>query len=126
MEFKSKIEMETATPGMSVPAVLPGTKPPPGLKVLKNPNAKQNGGGAFENEQQQQEPITTPQGFIRRYWYIILPLFIMGLQSVGETPQEGEQQEGKAGTRGQAQGASAAPAPAATQPTGKARRGKRN
>ena len=48
--FTSKIAMETATPGMTVPAVLPGSKPPPGLKVLKNPNAKQQP-NAFQQEQ---------------------------------------------------------------------------
>lgn len=82
-EFVSKISLETATPAMAVPSVLPNTKPPPGLKFLKSKNNK-NGNPEGEEE------ATTPQSFLKKYWYIILPVFIMSMISGGgqEEPQQ--------------------------------------
>lgn len=107
--FTSKISLETATPGMVLPAVLPtSTKPPPGLKLLKSKNNKNGGNPALEG----QEEDVSAQSFLKKYWYIILPLFIMSMTGGGGAAEEAEQ----APHPSQAQGG-AAPAVAAAAPT---------
>ena len=115
-----KFPLETATPGMVLPAVLPQNKPPAGLKFLKS----KNGNKASSNPvlEGMEEEATTPQSFLRKYWYVILPLFIMSLTSGGggggeeaaPHPSQQQQQEGA--------GEQAAVAPvAAASPSSQAR-----
>jgi hypothetical protein len=132
-EFSSKVTLETTKVGMSLPTVLPATKPPQGIKVLKN-RAKEPGlKTAFDKED---EPITGPTGFIKKYWYIILAVIFMSIS--GGTPEEeakngpGAAVQGQAGTGTGSAAASSAPAAAAPiaastpSPGGtKHRRGKR-
>lgn len=136
--FSSKVHFELATPGMALPAVLPAaTKPPAGLAFLKQKSGTAN--PLDPNANKEQEPITSPQGFVKRYWYILLPLFIMSMTS-GAAPEEEEKgqqgQGGGAGTHpsqggasGSGQATASAPV-AAAAPTsggggGTRRRGKR-
>jgi len=122
--FSSKISLETATPGMILPAVLPQTKPPAGLKFLKSKNGnKPNPLDPNEKEQ----PVTSPQGFLRKYWYLILPLFIMSMTS-GAAPEEQQQpaqgaaashpSQGGSGGGGQAAASAGAAAPTQSAPSG--------
>ncbi|KAL3934479.1 MAG: hypothetical protein SGBAC_009814 [Bacillariaceae sp.] len=88
--FTSKVSLTLDKPGMILKAVLPTTKPPPGMKFIPHPDLKKNkagasgagagsatgdakGGGGGEIPGADDEP---PQSFMRRYWYIILPLMI--------------------------------------------------
>jgi hypothetical protein len=77
--FDSKISFEITTPGMKLKTVLPPmTKPPPGLKFFAkakvNAAAGQAGGPGAEPE-----AFPGPMGFLKRYWYIIVPLLLMNL-----------------------------------------------
>jgi hypothetical protein len=124
-EFSSKVTLETSKVGMSLPAVLPATKPPLGIKVLKG--AKTPGTSAKTEFEKDDEPITSPQAFLKKYWYILLPILIMGLTGGGAAPGEEATKQGQAGG-GQGQPASAsAPIAASTPSSGgaKQRRGKR-
>jgi len=134
--FTSKVSHTLDTPGAILKAVLPATKPPPGMTFISHPNLKKNaaGGGASGKKgadggipDPDQEP---PQSFLRRYWYIILPLMIVYLMGgATEQPQEPGQGGGGQGSRPAAGGrGSAAPASAsASADAGGARkrRGKR-
>lgn len=112
-EFSSKVTLETTKVGMSLPTVLPATKPPQGIKVLKNVGAKEPGlKTAFEKED---EPITGPTGFLKKYWYIILAVIFMSL-SAGTPEEEAKNGQGAA-VQGQAgAGTAASSAPAAAAP----------
>jgi len=124
-EFNSVIEYEISTPGMTVPLVLPATKPPPGLKWFQRKSSDPSRpnvdiGGQPEN-----------QSFMRKYWYILLPLFIIGI-TTGEDSQA-QQQPGQQGqgqpTASAGASASAQAPPAVSAPSGgggaRQRRGKR-
>lgn len=131
--WETKISWETSTPGMKLAKVMPNYKPPPGLKWLPRvgPNGKihqgqgppgsdQGGGGPG-----QEQEMSGPFGFMKRYWYIILPLLIANLFG-GEAPAP----EGQPAQSGPAAGAGAgsASAPAAAPSGGsppKSKRGKR-
>ena len=120
----SRVEATLDTPGMVLKNVLPHTKPPPGLNFLKHRNTKGSAGGA-RGPGAEEEP---PTSFIRKYWYILLPLFLANFMSTPDVPQEGQGQQGGGETQ-QVQGsAPAAPVPAAAASPGKRagkRRGKR-
>mmetsp|Transcript_16271 Transcript_16271/g.25312 ORF Transcript_16271/g.25312 Transcript_16271/m.25312 type:complete len:267 (-) Transcript_16271:1193-1993(-) len=122
-EFNSVIEYETATPGMTVPLVLPTTKPPPGLKWFP----RKSSDPSRPNVDMGDQPDN--QSFMRKYWYILLPLFIIGI-TTGEDPQS-QQQPGQQGQPTASAGASAstqAPPAVAAPPGGsgaRQRRGKR-
>ena len=116
--FTTKVTLETAIPGMTIPPVLPQTKPQPGLKFF--PRSKDAIPGANPQE------ADKPQSFLMKYWYILLPLFIMGVFGGAEPqPQQQEQQ----GSQQQSSAGARAPAAAAAPPAagaGKARRAKRS
>eukprot|EP00977_Amphora_coffeiformis_P009034 scaffold2046_cov171-Amphora_coffeaeformis.AAC.1 len=126
IQFNSKVEYETAVPGMSLKTILPNYQPPPGLKFIsskhKSPgsvggDAKPEGFGTKEEK----ELDTGIMGFFRRYWYIILPIFLM--QMMGATEPEQTQQGQQQGGAGEGQ---VAAAPAAQGGGGNPkRRGKR-
>ena len=113
MPFKTTVSFDSHKPMMAVPLILPQQRPPPGLKWYRR-NAKNNpnpllggskeGGGipGLEDEQ----PSGWKSSFLYKYWYIILPLAIMGLYGGGE---EEVQQAGQArGVAGASAGAVAA------------------
>lgn len=81
--------------GMTLRTVLPSfPKPPPGLKFL--PKAKLNtetgGGGAGGGTGGEQPPISGPTDFVKRYWYIILPIMLMNL--FASSPPAAEEGDG--------------------------------
>lgn len=150
-KFESKISWDTAVPGMAVgkpppkdpvAAVAhnnnnpqPKTVPPPGLKWI--PGAvprKKSAGGVFAPEEQ--APEAGLFGFLKRYWYIVLPLILMNVMGGGGGEAPLAAQGGAAGSGNGATAAAAAvgavgAAAAATSPSSAAggspvrRRGKK-
>ena len=144
--WDSRISWETATPGMTLKPVLPQYRPPPGLKWLprlgangklyqaQGPPGTGGGEGGDKNQQEQQPVDSSPMGFIRRYWYLLLPLFLSNFIG-GEPPPPAEGQQPQGGEGGAAQvGGAGAPAQGGAAPSAspggggggaKQRRGKR-
>lgn len=135
-QFTSKIEYETAVPGMVLKTILPNYQPPPGLKFIPGKKKGSAMGGAsagggsdakpegFGNTKEEKEMPTGIGGFFQRYWYIILPIVLMNLMA---DPQQQQQQQQQGGGGGSAAGGgqpAAAAAPASGGSPSK-RRGKR-
>ncbi|CAB9525074.1 expressed unknown protein [Seminavis robusta] len=130
--WDSRISWETATPGMVLRPVMPQYRPPPGLRWL--PRIGTNGklysaqgppGGDKEKEGggPGQQPVdNTPFGFAKRYWYMLLPLFLANF--IGSDPPSEEGQSG-GGQQQQVGGPPPTAAPAVGGAT-KKRRGKRD
>lgn len=92
--FESKVSFETAVPGMVVGKPTKDTKatvkPPPGFKWLPGP--KSSGKKAFGSDgsipvdnPDEPKPPQGPFEFMKRYWYVFLPILIMNLMG-GEAP----------------------------------------
>ena len=152
--WDSRISWETATPGMTVRPVMPNYRPPPGLKWLPRlgsngklyqpqgpPQQGGGGGGGGDGKTggdggagpEGQPPVdNTPFGFLRRYWYILVPLFLANFMGSPEEkpPAAGGAAPGGAASGGGAPAAGGA-APSASPGGGgggaapKSRRGKR-
>lgn len=105
----------------------PQTKPPPGLAFIPHPNtAKTSGEGGIGGPNNNipgggEQEDTTGQSWIRKYWYVILPLVIANFMGSMEDPAAAP----AAGTEGQAAPAAVAAAPAGGGGSSKQRRGKR-
>lgn len=135
--WDSRISWETATPGMTLRAVMPSYRPPVGLKWLprlgtngklyqaKGPPGSADDKGGKGGGGDAPEVDASPMGFMRRYWYIIVPLMLMNLMGTEPPPPEGQQQQAQAGAAAAAGGAAAAAAAAAAGAAPKQRRGKR-
>jgi len=78
LEFKSRISLERPLQAIPVPLVFPSQKPPPGLSFF--PTAK-------PANPDEKEPISQ-QSILMRYWYIILPLVLVGMFGGGEEPPQ--------------------------------------
>lgn len=115
--FKSTITFETATPGMLIPTLLPPTKPPVGLKFFARSQGAADIPGITKPATD-----TGPKGILMKYWYIILPIFIMMMTAGGEEPPRGAAGPGGTATPVAAVAASAGEA---APSNGKSRRGKR-
>jgi len=70
---------------MTIPAILPKTKPPPGLKWIRRIGTQGGTGTTAQSTRSGEAPpfgdeeggkAKENQSFIRKYWYIILPLAI--------------------------------------------------
>ena len=135
--WESRISWDTATPGMALRPVMPQYNPPPGLRWLPRMGTngklyqasgppgtgdKGEGGGAGGAGGPTPEMDNSPLGFIKRYWYILLPLLIMNFMG-GEPPAEGGE-PGSAPAGGAAASGGAAPT-SAPGSSSKQRRGKR-
>jgi len=145
-KFHSKIGYELAVPGMTLRTVLPANskqKTPPGLKFLPRSKKTKPAGGeqprtptgtasnpddpfssgadegeGAEGEDDDQPPVdNSPFGFIKRYWYVFLPLLISNFMGGPPPPEEpdrqGQQQQGQGGdsdaTRSPSASAAASP-----------------
>ena len=71
---------------MVLKTVLPHTKPPPGFAFLPNPNQKK------ADPRMEEDPITGPTSFLKRYWYILLPLLIANVFATDPPPQSSSKQ----------------------------------
>ena len=136
IQFNSKVDYETAVPGMSLKTILPSYQPPPGLKFIpgSSSSGKPTGAGAgmggdakpegFGTKQEAEAPFTV-MGFLQRYWYIILPIVIMNsISSEPEPQQQGQGQAAAGGAAAQGGGGGQVAAAAAGGSPAK-RRGKR-
>lgn len=96
--FESKISFETAVSGMVVGKPIKdgksSIKPPPGYKWLPGPKSK---GAAFDaTPKEEQKPPQGPFEFMKRYWYIFLPVLLMNLLG-SEAPPAQAKEEGEGG-----------------------------
>lgn len=137
MPFKTTVSFDSHKPMMAIPTILPQQRPPPGLKwyrrnaknnpnpLLGGSNVQREGGGGGIPGIDDETPTGFKSSFLYRYWYIILPLAIMGLFG-GVEEEESSQPRG--GAAGGGAGASAAGAVAAggASHQAKQRRGKRD
>lgn len=128
-KFRTTVNYSTATPGIAIPSVLPNSNPPMGYDWIKR--SKKTVGGSTENvgegESSSSEPGFDPgqdkpeqPSFLRRYWYIILPITLMTFMGTEEPAKEGAQGSG-AGVAV----SSAAAGAAVAGTSNKQRRGKR-
>lgn len=157
-EFTSRASYETAVPGLTLSTILPNYPAPPGLKFITKKKtisatatretttgsgtATTTGSNPFfgapeedpSGNKQTPDADTSPFGFFRRYWYILLPLFIMNFLSKPEEPvsEQAQQQQQQRGGNTQVGAAVAPPTmPAQQQPqqrdsaAARKRRGKR-
>jgi len=114
LKFTTTVNYETATSGMSVPLVLPQTRPPPGLQFYPRKDGSGQGGKTGIPGVDEDKPQN--KSFLMRYWYIILPAaFLVLTGGVEEEPpqQGGAQQQSAAGRAAVAGGAAAGGIPAA-------------
>ena len=135
IQWNSKVQATLDTPGMTLRAVLPKIKPPPGYSWLSHPNKNKGsaggapggdpaGGGGGGSEE---DP---PKPFFIKYWYIILPLALANFIPFGDSAQPAAAVEGGASS-GEAPAVAAAAGPAAAPAAGTGgsskggRRGKR-
>ena len=116
---------------------MPQYRAPPGLKWLPRlgtngklyqsqspPGAGDKDGKGGAGGGQAPEVDNSPMGFIRRYWYILLPLFLSNFIGA-EPPPEQQQGEGQGQAQGQQGGGTAAPTASPGGAAPKQRRGKR-
>lgn len=121
LEFKSLITYSVASQGMPIPLVMPQQRPPPGYGWIKRiVNKSLNGAPGTENDGASDAPGFNPEklgqdpqqsySFLRKYWYIILPVSIMMLAGGEEepAPQAGRSQGSGAGAGQASAGAAAA------------------
>eukprot|EP00580_Thalassiosira_gravida_P009631 CAMPEP_0201635084 /NCGR_PEP_ID=MMETSP0493-20130528/7760_1 /ASSEMBLY_ACC=CAM_ASM_000838 /TAXON_ID=420259 /ORGANISM="Thalassiosira gravida, Strain GMp14c1" /LENGTH=307 /DNA_ID=CAMNT_0048107011 /DNA_START=102 /DNA_END=1025 /DNA_ORIENTATION=- len=99
MPFKTTVSFDSHKPMMAIPTVLPQQRPPPGLKwyrrnsknnpnpLLGGSNVKHEGGGIPGVDDE--PPTGFRSSFLYKYWYIILPMAIVGLFGGVEEEEEG-------------------------------------
>lgn len=137
-EFQTTVTYTTATQGMPIPVVMPPVRPPGGYSWIKRKNKPGQANGAVpgttggSGNPNTFDPNTEEGGkpenmsFLRKYWYIALPLTIMTLFGGTEEapPQGGGGQGGAAASAVQSSAAMAAASVAAGSAP-KKRRGKK-
>ena len=133
MPFKTTVTFDSHKPMMVVPTVLPQQRPPPGLKWYRR-NAKNSptplggsaeGGGIPGLDDDAKSGFKS--SFLYRYWYIIVPLAIMGLfGGVDEEEMAKHQQQQQQARRSQGAAVAAGGAVARGAAQAKQRRGKRD
>lgn len=150
--LQTDVSWETDVPGMMLRTVLPQYNPPPGLKYLKSTTTtgsssgsdgggggattdkppasitgKGSSGSGSDGDESEEEMDSSFMAFIKKYWYVMLPLILTNLIS-SPAAKEGEGKEGAGGAQGQGAAPSAVAAAAAAAESPKPasqRRGKR-
>lgn len=84
--FHSRLAAETTVAGMTLKTILPDHQPPPGMSFMKGAHLHVKEPLGDQNKEQEQDN-SFPFGFLKRYWYILLPLFLMNFISA-EPPAE--------------------------------------
>ena len=92
IKFQSAATIVRSMPGQAIPLVPSEGRPPPGLPPALMRTVPEGEGGKANPQQN--------QSFMRKYWYIILPLMLM-LMTGGAPPEEGQAASGNGG-QGQA------------------------
>mmetsp|Transcript_9543 Transcript_9543/g.14042 ORF Transcript_9543/g.14042 Transcript_9543/m.14042 type:complete len:308 (+) Transcript_9543:128-1051(+) len=126
--FQTTVKYTTATPGMTIPVIMPATRPPNGFGWIKRKSRPEVAGGTGTNaagtggDPNSFDPNAEGENeehhsFFRRYWYIILPVTVMTFFGSEEPAPEAAQSAGAAAVTAAASATGSAP---------KQRRGKRN
>lgn len=102
--FNSRLAAETTVPGMILKTVLPDYQPPPGMSFLKGAHLHVQEPLGDQKKGQEQD-TSFPYGFLKRYWYVLVPFLLMNFMSSGP-PAEPEE---AGGTVAAATGAAGAP-----------------
>lgn len=114
--FDTRVSYVLDTPAMPLRVVLPSEKPPPGLLFFPKPKTapKTTPVGVVEEAEDEDEPVDNSiLGFLKRSWYIIVPVLLINLMGgTGQGPEEGT----SASQSGTAAVAAAGAAAAATSP----------
>lgn len=114
-KFQTQISYSTSTAGMTIPAILPKTKPPPGFKSIPRSGSQggsagsqssRNAGAPPFGDSEEERKARENQSFLRKYWYIILPLALSTFFSAEEPAAS----NGPRGGGGSGAGSSAASA----------------
>lgn len=84
--FHSRLAAETTVPGMTLKTILPDFQPPPGLSFIKGEHLKDALG---DQQKAQEQDNSFPYGFMKKYWYVLLPLFLMNFISSGPPAEQG-------------------------------------
>lgn len=86
--FNSRLSAEATVPGMTLKTILPDYQPPPGLSFIKGAHLHvQEALGGQKKDQEQDNSF--PYGFMKKYWYVLLPLFLMNFISSGPPAEQG-------------------------------------
>jgi len=122
--FQTVVSLSTAQSSMTIPLLLPTVRPPSGYSWFPRAST-----GAQANPViHEQDAEGKQQSFLRKYWYIILPVMISTL--LGSAGEEAPEQQGQQSSGG-APPASGAPHSSSSQsaqishPSQRQRRGKR-
>lgn len=84
--FNSRLTAETTVPGMTLKTILPDFQPPPGLSFIKGAHLKE---ALVDQQKAQEQDNSFPYGFMKKYWYVLLPLFLMNFISSGPPAEQG-------------------------------------
>jgi len=76
IKFSSTVTVSAINNGMTIPLVLPTSKPPQGFSWFPR-TQNGNNNNPFTKPETEGTDDTQHQSFLRRYWYIILPVIIM-------------------------------------------------
>ena len=135
MPFKTTVSFDSHAPMMVVPAILTQQRPPPGLKWYRrnaknNPSpllggAKQEGGGGIPGVDDE-SPSGWRSSFLYKYWYIILPMVIVGLFGGADEGDVVSNQQNPQQSSGAAASAAVGAVAAGAAAQGTQRRGKRD
>ena len=87
-QFTTRATYEVATPAMAIPPVLPESKPYPGLVPLRGKRESDRMGNPLLNSKELNKDAPENQSFLRKYWYVLLPVTLMSLMG-GASPEEG-------------------------------------
>ena len=133
MPFKTTVYFDSHKPMMAIPTVLPHTRPPPGLKWYRR-NSKNNpsplGGSGAKREDGgipgvDDEQTGYKSTWLYKYWYILVPMAVVGLFGGGGDEEEQTAQSGGAAAP-PLRGVPAVTAGGAAAGSAKQRRGKRD
>ena len=137
LSFQTTVKYTTATHAMSLPIVMPQMRPPPGLVWMKRPGKNNNDmpqSTASASSNSKDSPFYEPEdskrheSFLKKYWYIILPLVIITFLSPEEPAQHAEKGNKNVPRHQSADAGSTAPTTNtnnATNASSRQRRGKR-
>ena len=81
----TQLQHQLSNPGMTLHTVLPQVKPPPGIQFF--PTSSSSSSTTDPTNTPPPSPFSDPLQFLQRYWYILLPIFLMNFMGSSEQPQ---------------------------------------
>lgn len=97
LSFQTKVTISTGEPAMTVPLVIPPLPPHPGLIWITSSNNSEYIHKIPQDfiPKEYQDHKNQHQSFLRRYWYIIIPLFLITCIGSGEIESKEKGNYGK-------------------------------